>query len=72
MAEWAKLADKFHSELIKYQLVCCYCGKQLDNKIVNEDCPNNTSKCEQTVTMEEKIPEGYANSGRHFFGKQKG
>jgi hypothetical protein len=71
MAEWAKLADKFHSELIKYQLVCCYCGKQMDNKNINEDCPENTGKSQQAVTIEEAIPENHPNSGRHFFGKQK-
>ncbi len=46
--EWAKLTDKFASELKKYQLVCFYCGVALEGGSVNEECGGNQSSLGHT------------------------
>jgi palmitoyltransferase len=44
MNEWARLVDRYASELKKYELVCAFCGQHLSDANVNTDCPENTQK----------------------------
>jgi hypothetical protein len=44
MNEWARLVDRYASELKKYELVCSYCGQHLSDGNVNVDCPENGAK----------------------------
>jgi len=41
MNEWARLVDRYASELKKYELVCSYCGQHLADTNINSDCPEN-------------------------------
>ena len=41
MNEWARLVDRYASELKKYELVCSFCGQHLADSNVNSDCPEN-------------------------------
>ncbi|OMJ93973.1 hypothetical protein SteCoe_2879 [Stentor coeruleus] len=42
LAEWAKLTEKFSSELARYRMICEYCGIPLDNISVNTNCSRNS------------------------------
>ena len=44
MNEWARLVDRYASELKKYELVCSYCGQHLSDSNVNYDCPENATR----------------------------
>ena len=41
MNEWARLVDKYASELKRYDLVCAYCGQHMSDATVNTDCVDN-------------------------------
>ena len=41
MNEWARLVDRYASELKKYELVCSFCGIPLSDQTVNSECPGN-------------------------------
>ena len=41
MNEWAKLVDRYGSELEKFDLVCAFCGQHLNDDNVNSDCVEN-------------------------------
>lgn len=41
MNEWAKLVDRYGSELKKFDLVCSFCGQHLNDQNVNTDCVEN-------------------------------
>lgn len=41
MNEWARLVDKYASELKKYELICSFCGQHLDDSNVNSECSEN-------------------------------
>lgn len=42
MNEWARLVDRYASELKKYELVCSFCGQHLADTNINSDCPENS------------------------------
>jgi len=42
MNEWARLVDRYASELKKYELVCAFCGQHLADTNVNSECIENT------------------------------
>jgi hypothetical protein len=42
MNEWARLVDRYASELKKYELVCAFCGLHLADTNVNSECHENT------------------------------
>lgn len=42
LAQWAKLTEKFSTELCKYRMNCEYCMTPLDNISVNTNCPRNS------------------------------
>lgn len=44
MNEWARLVDRYASELKKYELVCSFCGQHLSDANVNTECPENGPK----------------------------
>lgn len=44
MNEWARLVDRYASELKKYELVCSFCGQHLSDANINTECPENSSK----------------------------
>jgi hypothetical protein len=44
MNEWARLVDRYASELKKYELVCSFCGQHLSDANVNVECPENHNK----------------------------
>ena len=41
MNEWAKLVDRYGSELKKFDLVCAFCGQHMNDHNVNTDCIEN-------------------------------
>jgi hypothetical protein len=41
MNEWARLVDRYASELKKYELVCSFCGQHLADANVNSECHEN-------------------------------
>ena len=41
MNEWARLVDRYASELKKYEMVCAFCGQQLSDQNINADCIDN-------------------------------
>jgi len=41
MNEWARLVDRYASELKKYELVCAFCGQHLADSNVNAECSEN-------------------------------
>ena len=43
MNEWARLVDRYGSELKKFELVCAFCGQHLSEHNINADCQENTS-----------------------------
>ena len=42
MNEWARLVDRYASELKRYELVCAFWGQYLSEHTVNTDCADNT------------------------------
>ena len=44
MNEWARLVDRYASELKKYELVCGFCGQHMSDQNVNGECLENASK----------------------------
>jgi hypothetical protein len=42
MNEWARLVDRYASELKKYELVCAFCGQHLSDTNVNSECLENS------------------------------
>jgi len=44
MNEWARLVDRYASELKKYELVCSFCGQHLADTNINSECPENLHK----------------------------
>lgn len=41
MNEWARLVDRYGSELKKFELVCSFCGQHMSDHNVNSDCQEN-------------------------------
>jgi hypothetical protein len=41
MNEWARLVDRYASELKKYELVCAFCGQHLADGNINSECQEN-------------------------------
>ena len=77
MNEWARLTDKYAQELMKYQLVCGYCGLHLDDTTVNTNCEKNMGTEESkpqpspkpSQFTSEEPPFDYKGSHKHFFSK---
>ena len=41
--KWAKLSEKYVSELKKYNLFCIFCGCALDENTINSPCEKNVN-----------------------------
>ena len=67
--EWVKLSDRYVQELKKYQIVCSFCGRYLDGKIVNLDCEANENFYLNFYFTKNEPRESFINSKRHFFGE---
>ena len=71
--EWAKLSDKFANELNKYNLICCFCKKNLDENIINEVCEKNINNNNNNNFNNDDnnyiFNEDLIGTGRHFFVK---
>ena len=70
--KWAKLSEKYVSELKKYNLVCRFCGCALDENTVNTSCEKNFNIEEQKLieiqnSINNKSIEGIIGSKRHYF-----
>ena len=75
--KWAKLSDKYASELQKYYLVCQFCGCILDETTVNTLCDKNNSSIANNRINDEKLlvsfkpKEDIYGNKRHYFIKPK-
>lgn len=67
MNEWARLVDKYSSELKKYDLVCAFCGQHLSDLTINTPCADSTSGYDGPYFTEDE-PVG-ASRGRHWFSR---
>ena len=78
--KWAKLSDKYASELQKYYLVCQFCGCILDETTVNTPCEKNSTDRannngininDEKLLMSFKPKEDIYGNKRHYFVKPK-
>ena len=76
--KWAKLSDKYASELEKYYLVCQFCGCILDESTVNTMCEKNNSNIadnnglnDEKLLVSFKPKENFYGNKRHYFIKPK-
>ena len=76
--KWAKLSDKYASELEKYYLVCQFCGCILDETTVNTMCEKNNSNIadnnglnDEKLLVSFKPKENIYGNKRHHFIKPK-
>lgn len=67
--EWIKLSDKYQKDLKKYEVVCAFCGKYIDNNTVNSDCEANSQFYLNFYFTKIAPPSNMINSRRHFFGE---
>ena len=70
--KWAKLSEKYASELKKYNLICKFCGCALDENTVNSSCEKNYNIEGQELleiqnSINNKSIEGIIGSKRHYF-----
>ena len=72
--KWAKLSDKYASELQKYNLICQFCGCFLDENTVNTPCDKNVSTIKygngvgnDRMIMSFKPNEEIYGTKRHYF-----
>ena len=54
MNEWARLVDRYASELKKYELICAFCGQHLSDTNINTECHDNV------VSSKTQTKGGYA------------
>ncbi len=64
--KWAKLSEKYVTELRKYNLICKFCGCALDENTVNTSCEKNYN-IDGKELNNNKVPEGIIGSKRHYF-----
>ena len=74
--KWAKLSEKYVSELAKYNLICKFCGCALDEITVNTCCEKNVNIEGQELneiqsSINNKSIEGIVGSKRHYFIQAK-
>jgi hypothetical protein len=70
--KWAKLTEKYVSELAKYNLACKFCGCALDENTVNSTCEKNFNIDKQEITeiqnsINNKSIEEIIGTKRHYF-----
>jgi len=64
--EWAKVIDNYCDQLLKYNLICSYCGVSLDGTTVNSSCVGKKG----LGFTEEEPPIDW--QGGHYFAKPQG
>ena len=74
--KWAKLSDKYASELEKYYLICQFCGCILDESTVNTFCEKNNNNMDNNGINDEKLlvsfkPKDFYGNKRHYFTRPK-
>ena len=76
--KWAKLSDKYASELEKYYLICQFCGCILDESTVNTLCEKNNSNMvdnnglnDEKLLVSFKPKDNFYGNKRHHFIKPK-
>ena len=75
--KWAKLSDKYASELEKYYLICQFCGCILDESTVNTFCEKNNFNLDNNGSNDEKLlvsfkpKENIYGNKRHYFIRPK-
>ena len=75
--KWAKLSDKYASELEKYYLICQFCGCILDESTVNTFCEKNNANMDNNGINDEKLlvsfkpKENIYGNKRHYFIRPK-
>lgn len=70
MEEWARLVDKYASELKKFDMVCAFCGQHMSDLTVNTDCVENNSMFDSyTYYTDEEPPQHIIHKARHWFGR---
>lgn len=75
--KWAKLSDKYASELEKYYLICQFCGCILDESTVNTFCEKNDANMDNNGINDEKLlvsfkpKENFYGNKRHHFIRPK-
>ena len=79
--KWAKLSDKYASELQKYYLICQFCGCILDENTVNTPCDkkssnlppntNNNGIIDEKLMVSFEPKEDIYESKKHYFIKPK-
>eukprot|EP00826_Nyctotherus_ovalis_P032926 TRINITY_DN26532_c0_g2_i1.p1 TRINITY_DN26532_c0_g2~~TRINITY_DN26532_c0_g2_i1.p1 ORF type:complete len:226 (-),score=45.22 TRINITY_DN26532_c0_g2_i1:40-654(-) len=69
-ADWENLGRMYEKQLRNYQMVCAYCGEELNETTVNTACLKNKMgrNVEENVISEE-IPCEFSGNERHFFGR---
>ena len=67
--EWIKLSDKYQKDLKKFEVVCAFCGKYIDNNTVNSECEANSQFCLNFFFIKNAPPTNIINTKRHFFGE---
>ena len=70
IAKWTQLIEKTKLELSKYNLVCSYCGVNLENGM-NSTCPLNTvqNQFDNKNFTNEVPPEQAHGTAKHFFSE---
>ncbi len=73
MNEWARLVDRYASELKKYELVCAYCGQHMGEGNVNAECAENTQRLLPGVTSNRSGMGGMSDASQHlaFFTEEE-
>ena len=68
ISKWTKLIDKTKSELLKYNLVCHFCGIPLEHGM-NTPCPLNDNEYpyENRNLTNETPPQNYIGLNKHYF-----
>lgn len=73
MEEWARLVDKYASELKKFDMVCAFCGQHMSDITVNADCVENNALFDcYTYYTDEEPQQHLIHKGRHWFGTPSG
>ena len=57
--KWAKLSEKYVSELKKYNLFCIFCGCALEENTVNSQCEKNINNEKEELIQ---IPNSLKNN----------
>ena len=74
--KWAKLSEKYVSELKKYNLFCVFCGCALEENTVNTTCEKNNNEKEELIQIPNSLKNNKSfksilGNKMHYFAPQK-